>query len=98
MSGEPKNNKKSMKEIRSEILNSKDAPMLSSMVISGFIVGYILDLIFGTNPVFLLGCAVLGFVGGMMNSYGMLGKENKNGSLSDSSEGNDPEKDKDARQ
>ena len=39
--------------------------IFTSMVIAGFIVGYMLDAIFGTMPLFFLGCGVLGFVGGM---------------------------------
>lgn len=39
--------------------------IFTSMVIAGFIVGYMLDYIFGTMPLFFLACGVLGFVGGM---------------------------------
>lgn len=39
--------------------------IFTSMVIAGFIVGYMLDYIFDTMPIFFLGCGVLGFVGGM---------------------------------
>lgn len=39
--------------------------IFTSMVIAGFIVGYMLDYLFGTMPLFFLACGVLGFVGGM---------------------------------
>ncbi len=38
--------------------------MFTAMVIAGFIVGYALDYIFGTMPIFFLACGVLGFIGG----------------------------------
>ncbi len=38
--------------------------IFTSMVISGFIVGYVLDYLFDTTPIFFLSCAVLGFIGG----------------------------------
>jgi len=38
--------------------------IFTSMVIAGFLVGYMIDYIFDTTPIFFLGCGVLGFVGG----------------------------------
>ena len=38
--------------------------MFTATVIAGFIVGYMLDYIFGTMPIFFLSCGVLGFIGG----------------------------------
>ena len=38
--------------------------MFTATVIAGFIVGYALDYIFGTMPIFFLACGVLGFIGG----------------------------------
>ncbi|VAW49473.1 hypothetical protein MNBD_GAMMA04-865 [hydrothermal vent metagenome] len=38
--------------------------MFTATVIAGFIVGYALDYVFGTMPIFFLACGVLGFIGG----------------------------------
>lgn len=43
--------------------------MFTSMIIAGFLVGYALDQLFDTTPIFLLGCAVLGFIGGMQKVH-----------------------------
>jgi len=38
--------------------------MFTSMVISGFIVGYAFDYFLGTTPIFMLLCGLLGIIGG----------------------------------
>ncbi|WEJ62622.1 AtpZ/AtpI family protein [Thiomicrorhabdus lithotrophica] len=43
--------------------------MFTSMLIAGFIVGYFLDQIFDTTPIFFLSCAVLGFIGGIQQVH-----------------------------
>lgn len=43
--------------------------IFTSMVISGFIVGYMLDHLFDTTPLFFLSCAVLGFIGGIQKVH-----------------------------
>lgn len=43
--------------------------MLTSMVISGFILGYATDAWLETRPVFMLLFGGLGFVGGMLKVY-----------------------------
>jgi ATP synthase protein I len=48
--------------------------MFTSMVVAGFVVGYILDALFDTLPVFLMLCGVLGFVGGLLKVNKLLGK------------------------
>ncbi|KUJ73035.1 AtpZ/AtpI family protein [Thiomicrospira sp. WB1] len=48
--------------------------MFTSMVIAGFIVGYILDELFDTLPVFLMLCGLLGFIGGILKVNKLLGK------------------------
>lgn len=48
--------------------------MFTSMIIAGFLVGYVIDLLLGTMPIFLLSCGVLGFVGGMMKVHKLLEK------------------------
>lgn len=48
--------------------------MFTSMIIAGFLVGYVFDLLFDTTPLFLLSCGVLGFVGGMIKVHKLLGK------------------------
>lgn len=39
--------------------------IFTSMLIAGFIVGYVLDEIFDTRPILMLACALLGFIGGI---------------------------------
>jgi len=48
--------------------------MFTSMVIAGFLLGYFLDWLFETQPIFLLVCGVLGFVGGVLKVHELLGK------------------------
>lgn len=48
--------------------------MFTSMVIAGFLVGYFFDELFDTKPLFLLGCGVLGFVGGILKVHKLLSK------------------------
>jgi len=48
--------------------------MFTSMIIAGFLVGYVLDTLFGTMPIFLLSCGVLGFVGGILKVHKLLEK------------------------
>lgn len=43
--------------------------IFTSMLIAGFIVGYMLDQLFDTTPLFFLSCAVLGFVGGIQKVH-----------------------------
>lgn len=39
--------------------------IFTSMLIAGFLVGYVLDEIFDTRPILMLSCALLGFIGGI---------------------------------
>lgn len=48
--------------------------MFTSMIVAGFIVGYVFDQLFDTTPLFLLGCGVLGFIGGILNVHKLLAK------------------------
>ncbi|MDG4811563.1 AtpZ/AtpI family protein [Hydrogenovibrio sp. 3SP14C1] len=48
--------------------------MFTSMIVAGFMVGYVFDLLFDTMPLFLLSFGVLGFIGGMMKVHKLLGK------------------------
>lgn len=67
---------------KTETKNNKNAPspavnflmmsagsIFTSMFIAGFIVGYFLDQVFDTTPIFLLSCAVLGFIGGIQKVH-----------------------------
>jgi len=45
--------------------------IFTSMLIAGFIVGYMLDHIFDTTPIFFLSCAVLGFIGGIQKVHAL---------------------------
>ena len=46
--------------------------ILSSMVLSGFLLGYLVDSWLETRPVFMLLFAALGFVGGTIRVYKLL--------------------------
>lgn len=39
--------------------------IFTSMIVAGFLVGYALDEVFDTRPIFMLGCALMGFIGGI---------------------------------
>lgn len=39
--------------------------MFTATIIAGFLVGYVLDMIFETTPIFMMVCGVMGFYGGM---------------------------------
>lgn len=45
--------------------------IFTSMLIAGFIVGYMLDQLFDTTPIFFLSCAVLGFIGGIQKVHAL---------------------------
>ncbi len=46
--------------------------ILTSMVVSGFLLGYALDVWLETQPIFMLLLGCLGFVGGIMKVYKMM--------------------------
>ncbi len=46
--------------------------ILTSMIVSGFLLGYLVDVYFGTRPIFLLILGALGFVGGFLKAYRLL--------------------------
>lgn len=46
--------------------------VLTSMVVSGFLIGYFLDVWLNTQPIFMLVCGALGFVGGILKVYKLL--------------------------
>ncbi len=46
--------------------------VLTSMIVSGFLLGYLLDLYFETRPIFLLILGGLGFIGGFLKVYRLL--------------------------
>lgn len=48
--------------------------IFTSMIIAGFLLGYVLDTLFETKPVFILSCGILGFVGGILKVHELLGK------------------------
>lgn len=48
--------------------------MLTSMVISGFLLGYGVDYWLETAPLFMLSFGALGFIGGGLKVYNMLSK------------------------
>lgn len=48
--------------------------VFTSMVVAGFLVGYWLDSLLDTQPIGLLICGVLGFIGGGRKVYHLLMK------------------------
>ena len=46
--------------------------MLTSIVVSGFLLGYLVDSWLETEPVFMLLMGALGFVGGFLKVYKLL--------------------------
>jgi len=46
--------------------------MLTSMVVAGFLLGYGVDVMFDTKPIFLLIFGLLGFIGGILKAYKIL--------------------------
>ncbi len=46
--------------------------ILTSMIVSGFLLGYLLDLYLGTQPIFILIFGGLGFIGGFLKVYRLL--------------------------
>ena len=46
--------------------------VLSSMVVAGFVLGYGLDVLLDTSPLFMLSFGVLGFIGGILKVYRIL--------------------------
>jgi ATP synthase protein I len=46
--------------------------VLSSMVVAGFLLGYVIDVFLDTKPLVMLSFGVLGFVGGLLKVYKIL--------------------------
>lgn len=46
--------------------------MLTSMIVAGFLLGYATDWWLGTQPWFMLGLGILGFIGGLLKVYKLL--------------------------
>lgn len=46
--------------------------MLTSMIAAGFLLGYLLDVWLETQPILMLVCGVLGFIGGILKVYRLL--------------------------
>lgn len=68
-----KDSKKESKPALNFLLLSAGS-MFTSMIVAGFIVGYVIDTLLDTTPIFLLGCGVMGFIGGIMKVHKLLGK------------------------
>ena len=46
--------------------------MFTSMVIAGFIVGFAIDYLLETTPIFMIACGVLGLIGGSQKVHRLL--------------------------
>ena len=51
--------------------------MFTVMVISGFLVGYVIDELVDTRPFGMLACGVLGMIGGMMKVHEMTARADR---------------------
>ena len=51
--------------IAPQALPFRESPSTYIIAIAGFLVGYALDEVFDTRPIFMLACALLGFIGGI---------------------------------
>lgn len=51
--------------------------MFTAMIISGFIVGYFIDYLLGTTPIFMMICGVLGMIGGVQKVQHMVNRMDK---------------------
>lgn len=48
--------------------------LLTSMVVAGFLLGYLLDVWLGTQPIFMFIFGCLGFVGGLLRVYELMSR------------------------
>ncbi len=60
--------------MKTNLLLIGSGTILSSMTISGFLLGYVSDYFFNTTPLFLFIFAIIGFIGGMIRVKKMLVK------------------------
>ena len=77
MSESQKTNKLDKKKGPSPALNfllMGAGSIFTSMLIAGFLVGYFLDQVFDTTPIFLMACGVLGFIGGIQKVHKLSSK------------------------
>lgn len=60
------------KPARPGLLLLGSGTLFASMVLSGFIIGYWIDVWLDTKPFFMLAFAALGLVGGMLKAHKLL--------------------------
>ena len=48
--------------------------IFTSMLVAGFLVGYFLDQLFETTPIFMMACGLLGFIGGIQKVHKLSSK------------------------
>jgi len=46
--------------------------LLTSMIVAGFLLGYGVDVLLDTQPIFFLSFGLLGFIGGILKAYKIL--------------------------
>jgi len=46
--------------------------LLTSMIVAGFLLGYGVDALLETQPIFFLSFGLLGFIGGILKAYKVL--------------------------
>jgi len=60
------------------LLQTGVGTILSSMAVSGFLLGYVTDTFFDTAPIFMLGFGFLGIIGGIMKAHRLMIKAPSN--------------------
>lgn len=63
---------KSKPKVGMNFLHIGSGQMFTSMVIAGFIVGYGIDYLLDTTPIFMIACGVLGLIGGSQKVHRLL--------------------------
>lgn len=48
--------------------------MFTATIAAGFLVGYVLDMIFETTPIFMMVCGIMGFIGGIQKVHKLSSK------------------------
>lgn len=63
-----------MQQASGGIVQVGSGTILTSMVMAGFLLGYLADYWLDSSPVFMLVCAGLGAVGGFLKVYKLLSR------------------------
>ena len=64
--------KKPKSSAKSSVLLIGMGSSFAGMILAGFLLGYLFDSLLDTKPIFIIGCGVMGFVGGLQKLHRML--------------------------